>query len=60
MGVIVILANADPENLRPPQGDLMWHSPVSMNFKPFFLNEYARMMNEDGAEVSRTLTRTKY
>ena len=37
MGVIVTLGNADPEKLRPPQGDLMWHSPVLMNFKPFFL-----------------------
>ena len=47
MGVIVILGNADPEKLRPPQGDLMWHSPVLMNFKPFFLNVYARMMDDD-------------
>ena len=56
MGGILVLGNGDPKQLRPPQGDLIWHSPILMtNFNLFYLTEYVRMMDEDGAEVLKIL-----
>ena len=61
-GGILVLGNGDPKQLRPPSGPLIWISPILLtNFNLYYLKEYVRMTDPNGARVlslldERTIT----
>ena len=58
-GGILVLGNGDPKQLRPPSGPLMWISPIILtNFSLYYLKEFVRMTDPNGARVLSLLDET--